>query len=170
MLRSITVLALLSVAVSAAAQSPAPSPRVALDVVGGYAGFIDESLIGHGVVSATARYQLTRRISIGPELVYMAGPGADRDLFLTGNMTVDFLVRPVGSRTGSVNPFLVVGGGVMRHSNRFGGGQSFSSVEGAWTGGAGARVWVAERIYAIGEYRVGWEPHARVTGGIGVVW
>jgi hypothetical protein len=57
----------------------------------------------------------------------------------------------------------------MRHGNRFG-GQSFSSVEGAWTAGAGARVWVTDRVYAIGEYRVGWEPHVRATAGVGVAW
>ena len=25
-------------------------------------------------------------------------------------------------------------------------------------------------VYAMGEYRVGWEPHIRVDGGIGIAW
>jgi hypothetical protein len=37
--------------------------------------------------------------------VYMKGPGDDRDVVLTGNVTFDLL-----SRTRAVTPFLVVGG------------------------------------------------------------
>ena len=172
MLRSITVILItvtLATATSAAAQDAPAGPRAAVDVVGGYAGFLDESMIGHAVVGATVRYQLTRRISLGPEIVYMVGPGADRDLFVTGNLIVDFLPRPAGARAGRVNPYVVVGGGMMRFSNRFG-NQPFSTVEGAWTAGGGARVWVSDRVYAMGEYRVGWEPHHRLLGGVGVLW
>ena len=57
----------------------------------------------------------------------------------------------------------------MRHRDRFG-GMTFASREGALTGGAGARVWLSERLYALGEYRVGWEPHLRVTGGVGMTF
>jgi hypothetical protein len=38
------------------------------------------------------------------------------------------------------------------------------------TGGGGARVWLTDRVYALGEFRLGWEPHYRVTGGVGVLW
>jgi hypothetical protein len=57
----------------------------------------------------------------------------------------------------------------MQHRDRFG-DRGFSSFEGAWTAGSGARVWLTNRLYALGEYRVGWEPHVRVTGGIGMLW
>jgi hypothetical protein len=164
------VLVLVLVPVTPAAGQDAPAdPRAAIDVVGGYAGFLDESMIGHTVVGATVRYQLTRRISLGPELVYMVGPGADRDLFLTGNLVVDFLPRPAGARAGRMNPYAVVGGGLMRFSNRFG-NQPFANVEGAWTAGGGARLWMSDRAYAMAEYRVGWEPHVRILGGVGVLW
>jgi hypothetical protein len=151
----------------AAAQQTIPAPRVSSDIVAGYAGFLDESLVGHRIVSATLRYQVTRRLSIGPEVVYMIGPGRDRDLFVTGNAILDFLQRPAGSRGGSVNPYLVAGAGMMHHQSQF---ADFSATEGAWTAGAGARIWMTERVYALGEYRIGWEPHVRITGGIGVLW
>jgi hypothetical protein len=166
MLRRLLVALAVVAPVHAAAQT-SPAPRVGADVVAGYAGFLDESLVDHTMVSTTVRYQLTKRLSVGPEVVYMAGPGRDRDLFVTGNATFDFLQRPAGSRGGSVNPYVVVGAGLMHHQSQFG---DFTVVEGAWTGGAGARVWVTDRVYALGEYRVGWEPHVRITGGIGVLW
>ena len=169
MIRSFVLIVILLLPAGAGAQSASPAPRLAADIVAGYAGFLDDEFIGHTVVSGTLRYQLTRRVSIGPELVYMVGPGEDRDLFVTGNLIFDFLLRPPGSRAPSVNPYIVIGGGMMRHSNRFG-DRAFSSVEGAWTAGAGARVWMTNRVYALGEYRVGWEPHTRLTGGIGTTW
>ena len=68
-----------------------------------------------------------------------------------------------------MNPYVVAGGCMMRFSNRFG-NQPFSTVEAAWTAGGGARVWISDRIHAMGEYRVGWEPHIRILGGVGVLW
>jgi hypothetical protein len=169
MRQSLSLALFLALAAPAGAQSPIPDPRAAVDLVVGYTGFVDESLVDHTAFAATIRYQVTRRLSIGPEIVYMVGPGHDRDLALTGNAIFDFLVRPPGARAPSVNPYLVVGGGMMHHRDRFG-DRGFSSFDGAWTAGAGARVWLTDRLYALGEYRVGWEPHVRVTGGIGVLW
>jgi hypothetical protein len=160
-----------------AADSPAsqPSPslapafRQAVEVVGGYAGFLDEGLVDHVIAGATVRYRLGRIISLGPEIVFMIGPGTDRDVFLTGNVTFDFLVPADGPRPGTVSPFVVAGGGLMIHRTRFGGSE-FSTTEGAVTGGGGVRVWITRRIYAMGAYRAGWEPHMRIDGGIGVTW
>ena len=150
------------------AQPALNASTAAIDIAGGYAGFIDDALVDHAVVSTTFRYHLTRRISIGPELVYMVGPGNDRDLFLTGNLIFDFL-GTAAPRPPAVSPYVVVGGGLMRHTNRFG-GRAISAVEGAWTAGGGVRIRLTDRIYALGEFRVGWEPHVRTTGGIGVLW
>ena len=141
----------------------------AVEAVGGYAGFVDESLVDHAVVGASGRIHLSPRISIGPEVVYMRGPRFDRDLFVTGNLTFDFLVAPSNARRGMVSPFVTVGAGLMRHRDRFG-SNTFTSSEGAVTGGGGARVWLTDRVYALGEFRLGWEPHYRVTGGVGVAW
>lgn len=169
MLRLLVLGLVLIPAVPAFAQPAADTPAAAVDLVGGYAGMLDEALIGHSVVSATFRHHLTRKVSIGPEVVYMAGPGNDRDVFVTANLMWDFLAGARPPRTGVVSPYLVIGGGISRYMNDIG-GRSFSSAEGAVTAGGGARVWLSERVYAMGEYRVGWEPHVRVTGGIGLAW
>jgi hypothetical protein len=164
MTRLFVALVLLLLAVPAAAQPSLGSG--AAEFFAGYSAFLDDSPVEHGVVGGRARIYLSPRTAIGPELVYMRGPGDDRDLFVTGNLTFD-LIRPAAGR--AVEPFLVVGGGFSRFTNRFG-GVPFSSVEGAVTGGGGARIRLTDRVYAIGEFRLGWEPHYRVTGGIGMKW
>lgn len=146
---------------------PAGQPHTALDIVAGYAGFLDDSLIGHAVVGGGVRFRLGRILSVGPEAVYVSGPGGDRDLFLTGNATFDFRVPESGPLAGTISPYLVAGGGLMVHRSRF---PEVSGSEGALTGGVGVRVWITDRVYALGEYRAGWEPHIRANGGIGVAW
>lgn len=127
----------------------------------GYAGFVDEEIIGHTVFGGAARWYLLPRLAVGPELVYMIGPGDDRDLVFTGNVTFDFLAAPH-----AVTPFLVAGGGIFRHSDKFG-GRSFSSTEGSFTGGGGVRIPVGERLYVAPEFRIGWEPHYRFSVAVG---
>ena len=97
-------------------QPPRPAPVVELSA--GWAGFGDEGLIHHGLVGAGARFYLSRRFSLGPELVYMAGPDQDSDLMLTGNLWVD-LLAPTPAKPRRTTPFLVVGGGWFRHSDGF---------------------------------------------------
>lgn len=156
----------LGLAGSAAAQSPETRGPAAAEFTAGYAAFLDESAIGHSVFGASLRFPLWWRLSAGPEVAYMIGPGDDRDLMLTGNVTLDFLASGPG-RTHRATPYVVAGFGVMNLSNRSG-GVGYSSNEGAFTGGGGVRVWVTRKIYAAGEFRVGWEPHIRFTGTVGV--
>jgi hypothetical protein len=166
-MRCLLAIVFLLVALTPARAQQAPAG--AAEVVAGWAGFLDDARIDHAVVGGGIRIHLTPRISIGPEFVYMRGPGTDRDLFLTGNLTFDVWTPRPGERRGSVVPFLVAGGGLMVLRTDFPSG-TFTSYEGAVTGGAGLRVWLTERVYALGEVRAGWEPHTRVTGGIGVTW
>ena len=107
---------------------------------------------------------LTPRLAIGPEFVYMWGPNWDRDLFLTGNLTFD-LLPPRGGRARRVTPFLIAGGGLSQHSDRF--GPFFTSCEGIH------RRWGSPRMdyrpcLRSGDIRFGWELHARVNAGAGV--
>lgn len=76
----------------------------------------------------------------------------------------------VASRAGRpprVSPFLIAGGGFFIHSERFP-AETFRSTEGAFVGGGGVRVQISPRVYAMGDFRMGWEPHVRATGGIGL--
>jgi hypothetical protein len=154
---------ILSTAGPAAAQ--APSARTVLDLTGGWIGFIDESLIHHAAFGGAVRFHLTPRISVGPEVIFALGPGDDSDIFLTGNLTFDF-VAPQGTYPQAV-PFVVAGGGWFRHSDTFG-NESFSSSEGALTAGGGVRVRMSEAVAAGVEFRTGWEPHMRVTGFVSI--
>ena len=141
-----------------------PSPAV--EFLAGYAGFADDATIDHAIAGTAARLYLTPRVAIGPELVYMWGPGSDRDFYLTGNLTFD-LLPPRDGRPSRVTPFVVAGGGAFQHSNRFG-SRTFSSLEGAFTAGGGVRGWITDRVYVLGDFRIGWELHMRMNAGVGI--
>lgn len=138
----------------------------AVEVTAGYAAFVDDATIGHSLVGGLARWQLTPRLSIGPEVTYMRGPRSDRDLFVTGNVTWN-LVSTGMPRPGLVVPYVLGGAGFFRHFDRFG-PIAFASNEGTFTAGGGARVWLTPRVYVGGEARFGWELHTRVAGTVGV--
>jgi hypothetical protein len=165
-LPALLVLALVLAGGNALAQSTDSRPAPAVEFLAGYAGFVDDATIDHAIVGAAARVYLTPRVAIGPEFVYMRGPNSDRDLFLTGNLTFDVL-PPRDGHPRRVTPFLVAGGGFFQHSDRFG-ASTFTSYEGAFTGGGGVRGWMTKRVYALADVRLGWELHARVNGAIGI--
>jgi hypothetical protein len=156
--------AALTCAVPAQAQSI--RPPASIEVLAGYAGFADDALIEHAVFGGAARVYLTPRISVGPEITYMRGPNTDRDWFYLGNLTWD-IRHPQAGRPPRVSPFLIVGGGLFTHSDDFPSG-TYTSSEGAFAGGGGVRVQVNDRLYAMGDFRIGSELHFRITGGIGV--
>lgn len=150
----------------ATAAPTAAAPRIVADGALGWAGFGDEGIIHHTLIGAAWRGYVTRRISLGPEVQFMSGPGSDRDLILTGNVMVD-LLAPTASRPRRTTPFVVLGGGLFGHTQRFLTGTS-TSTEGAFTLGVGARTWVNERVYVAADARLGWEPHLRVAALVGV--
>jgi hypothetical protein len=96
----------------------------------------------------------------------MIGPDSDRDLILTGNLVVDVLA-PTADRPRRTTPYVVVGGGLFRHSDRFQSG-TFTSTEGAFTAGVGVRGWTSDRVFLALDARLGWEPHLRVAGTVGI--
>lgn len=146
--------------------APPAAPRTMLEGTAGWAGFVDDAMIHHTLIGAAWRGYVTRRISLGPEVQFMAGPGSDRDLILTGNVMVDLLAR-TPDRPRRTTPFVVLGGGLFRHSQRFPVG-TFTSTEGALTLGVGLRTWVSDRVYVGADARLGWEPHLRVAALAGV--
>lgn len=163
-LRRRAVVAVFGLAVTAGAARAQDRPAAAVEGQAGWAGFVDEGVVNHSVVGAAARLYLTPRLAVGPELVYMVGPSGDRDLFFTGNLTFD-LVAPSPAR--QATPYLVVGGGLFRHTSRLLVG-TFTSNEGAFTAGGGVRVRLGERAFLAPEARAGWETHVRLGVSIGV--
>lgn len=158
----VTTATALLIMASASARAQPASSRANVTFGGGYAGFLDDAVINHGVAGAGADLVLTPRLAIGPEVLYMVGPDSDRDLFVLG--VVRFGIRPFSA---AVAPYVVAGGGLMRHSNRFG-GRSFSSTEGAFIVGGGVRVRATERVFVAPEVTAGWEPHLRASLSVGV--
>ena len=148
-------------------EASATRPGQALELSVGHASFVDESPVGHLVVGGGWRVYVMPRLSLGPEIVWMRGPGSDRDLLLTGNVMYDFRGPGPGGRQVRVAPFVVGGGGLFQHAERFG-PTRFSTQEGGFTAGGGARIRITDRVYAAGDVRTGWEPHIRIAGTIGI--
>ena len=73
-------LLILNAASPASAQTGASRPPAAAELTAGYAGFVDDAMIDHGVIAGALRFHLLPRISVGPEVQYMIGPGDDRDV------------------------------------------------------------------------------------------
>ena len=165
LLRTLIPLALPLVFASAAVAQP--SPLIAVEGQFGRAAFLDESPVPHSVFGGTIRLAVTPRLRAGPEVVYMIGPGEDRDLFVTGNLWFDVLGPGAGGPR-RLTPYLLAGAGLMRHTNRF--ATRFTAHEGAVTAGLGVRIRLKKRWYVAPEARVGWEPHGRLSAGVGYEW
>jgi hypothetical protein len=152
--------------VAAAAGTAAAQERRPMTIEGtvGWAGFVDDATIEHTVFGGALLVPLTPRTSVGPEFMYMAGPGSDRDRFVIGSIWFDALTPRAGTY---VTPYLVAGAGYMRHTDEFS-GRSFSSGEGAFSAGGGVRAYLGDRVYAGADVRVGWELHLRAAAHVGI--
>lgn len=147
-----------------AGHSSAQERTLAIEGTGGYVGFAEDGgIAGHSLIAASARWYALPRISIGPEIQFMAGNGAHRDLMVTGNVTVDLLERHAGHRA---IPYLVVGGGLFQTRNTFR-GDTVTSSAGGFTTGGGVRVFAGDNFYVAPEFRYGWEPHFRLSVSVG---
>jgi hypothetical protein len=109
-----TFLVILLFAASAHAQQ---KPRPEIKATAGWVGFIDESWINHTVIGGSARYYLTPRVGVEPEILYMIGPGSDRDVTLIPHISFDFRTRE------NVRPYVIAerdGCTIRKRSVRFG--------------------------------------------------
>lgn len=136
----------------------------AAEIAVGYTGFGDDGLIHHSAAAGTLRSHLTPRVSVGAELSYHIGPRRDRDTLLMGLAIFD-IRRPRAGRAGRVEPYFVVGGGLMHHGSAYGSGSSWTAM-----GGGGTRVWVGKRAYVTAEGRMGWPPNIRILTAVGVLF
>jgi hypothetical protein len=123
----------------------------------GRSAFGDDSVvIGHNVVGLASDIRLTAGLRVGGEIAYHNGPGADRDFTILPIVGYDF------RRGRKVVPFLSGGVGVLLHDNgrRWTNSASFGF-------GAGAKVFLSDRLFIAPEFRVGWDPAARAIIGVG---
>lgn len=165
-LPAVALVAWVAAGVAEAGEAAAQTTRpIAVEGVVGWAGFVDDATDHHALVGASARLPIGRRLSVGPE-VFVASGSSDRDTFVLGSLWVDLGPSPDTAR---VVPYVVVGAGYMRHSQRFL-SQRFSSGEGSFTAGGGLRTHLNDRVYVGGDVRIGWELHLRATAHVGVTW
>ncbi len=80
-----------------------------VEVVTGWAGFVDESWIDRTMIGGGGRVFVTRRVAIGPEFVFLRGPNDEHDWTLTVNATVD-LVLDAPSSPRRFAPYLAARG------------------------------------------------------------
>jgi hypothetical protein len=145
----------------AAQERPAPVTEFAA----GALFFPDDSVVKEGFIGGAARFYVSPRVSVGPEIAFIQGNNHSH-LMLTGNVTFD-LIGPVQSQPRPVTPFVVVGGGLFRTREKFP-GEVFTSSEGAFTAGGGVRGLVGNRVIVGAEARIGWELHIRVNAMLGI--
>ena len=158
--RRILSVILVVLAIPGVAAAQELSGRV-VEVSGGFAGFVDESIIPHGTLGTAVRWNLGRHFSVGPEIVFMNGGPGDQDLFLTGKLVVDFMpARPV-------SPYFVADGGLQVTRLTLVRPADFWYREGAVSFGGGARINLTPRVFIAPEVRIGWEPHIRFTATVG---
>jgi hypothetical protein len=151
--------------VLAAAASAQERPSPTLDLSAGWVGFADDGVVSEGMVGGAARFYLSPRIALGPELLWISGENHSHTV-LTGNLTFD-LIAPTAGLPAKLTPFLVVGGGMFQTRESFF-GEDFTHTEGAFTAGGGLRAAVGDRVTVGVDARIGWETHLRVNGVIGV--
>jgi hypothetical protein len=137
-----------------------------VEVAAGALLFADDAIVTESMVGGAARFHVTPRVSVGPEVAYISAEHHSH-LMLTGNLTFDFVARDA-SQDSRVTPFVVAGGGWYRTRESFPNHQVFTSSEGAFTAGGGIRFALGNRFVAGAEVRVGWELHLRLNGFVGV--
>lgn len=140
-------------------------PGLAVELAAGWVGFADDGIVSESLIGGAARFYLRPRISVGPEVASIHGQNHSH-LMVTGNVTCDLLSLANG-RPRQVIPFVVAGGGLFQTREHFFNG-TFTSSEGAFTAGGGVRGHVGDRVIIGVEARIGWEPHFRINGVVGL--
>jgi hypothetical protein len=159
-LRFVPAAVCLALATLFASPAHARQQSFAIDAAAGWVGFADDGIVSEGLFGGAARWQISPRVGIGPELVYIQGENHSH-FVVTGNLTFDF------NPDGAVQPFILVGGGMFQtHETFF--DDAVTSSEGAFTAGGGVRGRVSERVSLGLDVRLGWETHIRVGGIVSV--
>lgn len=144
-----------------AALACAQRPRHEIRVPAGLACFVDEAWCDapHAAVGLTAHLYFSRSWAFAPEFLYARG-SSDYDLILMPSLAASLRSR------GAVRPYAIVGFGLLRHYDRWGGTGNGWSLQ----GGFGVKVFVSPRVYVAPEARLGWEPFFRIGASVGYVF
>jgi hypothetical protein len=134
-----------------------------VELTAGWVGFADDGIVNEGLIGGVARWYLSPRIGVGPEVAYISGNNHSH-LALTGNLTFDLFPPTIGRAR--VIPFVVAGGGMFQTREHFFNG-TYTSTEGAFTAGGGVRAYAGDRTIMGLEARIGWELHLRINGVVG---
>ncbi len=137
--------------------------RGRVDIQGdvGWTGFLDDRIDDHVLWAASVRLYLTKQLNIQPEFQYLTRSSGSGHYDLVGVVNVSYDLRSPGAR---IVPYLTIGPGIISsHEVRFANNTFFLS------GGGGVKVSVGKRWYVAPEVRIGIEPHARFSVGLGYV-
>ena len=128
----------------------------------GFTGFLDEGSQNHILAGGSGRIYLTRRFSIEPEFQYLHLNSRHYDIALVPNIIWDF-----GGRR--IVPYVAGGVGLLYTSQDFG-PTTFSNTDAFVTAGGGVKLYFADHWFIAPDIRVGFEPHLRISAGIGYTW
>jgi hypothetical protein len=135
-----------------------PSPGRTIDINWGFTSFrVEGERFDHTLLGGGFRAPVTSRLALGPEIYHLRGPGQDRDWVFAGKLTID-LLQDDAQAPRSVVPYLVGGGGVLRHSDIVN-DEPRKITTGIGNAGIGARLALGRYLYIAPEFRVGLETH-----------
>ena len=150
-----TVFALVLFPHLSAAQDGSSLSRVELRGSLGWIGIVDDSTLHHRLGGVSARVSLVGGLGIEPELLYLAGPGADRDVTFIPLVSWEF-------GKGRVKPYVIGGaGGIWQRRS------AYWDSEFLVSGGFGVRAQISPRWSVSPEFRMGWLPHLQAKVAVG---
>ena len=140
---------------------PATAQRP-IDVRGtfGTAAFADDSAQVHSSVGASARFYVTSRFAIEPEVAYLRLNRNHHDWLFMPNVSFDF--RSLNNR---VVPYAIGGVGYLRVSDGF--VRLFTVDTWVAEGGGGAKIYLNRGVFVAPEARIGSELYVRATISLG---
>jgi hypothetical protein len=123
---------------------------------------------GQAMGGASLRFHATSRVSIGPEVLFV-NP-CDRQTFTFYHPQMSGMLHlAVDLSEGSrVRPYLVGGGGFVRHRSSLSGRPATNRMEAA--GGGGVKIFLSDRVFVAPEVQFGGRvAFVRVTGSLGIL-
>jgi hypothetical protein len=123
---------------------------------------------GQAVGGVSLRFHASSRVSIGPEVLFVSP--CDRQIFTSYHPQLSGMLHfAVDLSEGSrVRPYLVGGGGFVRHRSSLAGRSATTRMEAA--GGGGVKIFLSDRVFVAPEAQFGGRvAFVRVTGSLGIV-